>query len=206
MNLSQPGYTSPARDAERSLHALDREKSESTAKAEAPIGVFDSGVGGLTVLSALRQELPHENYIYFGDTAHCPYGMRSDAEIIELSSRAIQFLIEQGAKLIILACNTASQAALTTLRATFSVPFIGVVPAVKPAARATKKGRIGVAATNQAAKALYLRQLIDEFADGIEVYAVGCPELVTLVEMGALDGPVVEEAVRHAFQPLFNGC
>src|SRR2546421_3867243 len=206
MNLSQPGYTSPARDAERSLHALDREKSESTGKAEAPIGVFDSGVGGLTILSALRQELPHENYIYFGDTAHCPYGLRSEADIIELSVQISRFLIAQGVKLIVVACNTASQAALGALRAAFpSIPFVGVVPAVKPAARATKKGRIGVAATNQAAKALYLRQLIDEFADGIEVYAVGCPELVTLVEMGALDGPVVEEAVRHAFQPLFNG-
>ena len=121
--------------------------------------------------------------------------MRSDTEIIELSQQACQFLIEQGAKLIVVACNTASQAALNTLRASFSIPFVGVVPAVKPAARATKKGRIGVAATNQAAKALYLRQLIDEFADGIEVYAVGCPELVTLVEMGALDGPVVDGGV-----------
>src|SRR5437660_7241585 len=131
--------------------------------------------------------------------------MRSDAEIIALSVQANKFLIEQGAKLIVVACNTASQAALSTLRATFSVPFIGVVPAVKPAARATKKGRIGIAATNQAAKALYLRQLIDEFAGGIEVFAVGCPELVTLVERGELDGPVVEEAVRHALQQLFNG-
>ncbi|TMD56648.1 MAG: hypothetical protein E6I93_04760, partial [Chloroflexi bacterium] len=117
MNLSQPGYTSPARDAERSLHALDREKSESTAKAEAPIGVFDSGVGGLTILSALRQELPHENYIYLGDTAHCPYGLRSEADIIELSVQISRFLIAQGVKLIVVACNTASQAALAALRA-----------------------------------------------------------------------------------------
>src|SRR3989440_7154634 len=196
----------PARDAERSQHAFDTERIEAAGKTEAPIGVFDSGVGGLTILSALRQELPHENYIYFGDTAHCPYGLRSEADIIELSVQISRFLIAQGVKLIVVACNTASQAALGALRAAFpSIPFVGVVPAVKPAARATKKGRIGVAATNQAAKALYLRQLIDEFADGIEVYAVGCPELVTLVEMGALDGPVVEEAVRHAFQPLFNG-
>src|SRR6266480_5091759 len=194
----------PARDAERSHHAFDTERIEAAGKTEAPIGVFDSGVGGLTVLSALRQELPHENYVYFGDTAHCPYGMRSDTEIIELSRRGCQFLIEQGAKLIVLACNTASQAALTTLRATFSVPFVGVVPAVKPAARATKKGRIGIAATNQAAKALYLRQLIDEFAEGILAYAVGCPELVTLVERGELDGPVVEEIVRQALQPLLE--
>src|SRR5205823_11585168 len=108
--------------------------------------------------------------------------------IIELSTHACQFLIDQGTKLIVIACNTASQAALNTLRATFSVPFIGVVPAVKPAARSTKKGRIGIATTNQAAKALYLRQLIDDFAEGIQVYAVGCPELVMLVEHGELDG------------------
>src|SRR6266705_6559391 len=202
MNLSQPGYTSPARDAERSLHALDREKSAQRGKAEAPIGVFDSGVGGLTILAALRRELPGENYIYFGDTANCPYGVRSDSEVIELSVHAIRFLIEQGVKLVVVACNTASQAALHTLRATFPVPFVGVVPAVKPAARATKKGRVGIAATNQAAKALYLHQLIDEFAEGIQVCAVGCPELVTLVEQGELDGPVTEQTVRDALQPV----
>src|SRR6266699_3799679 len=194
----------PARDAERSQHAFDTERIEAAGKTEAPIGVFDSGAGGLTILSALRRELPCENYVYFGDTAHCPYGMRSDTEIIELSQQACQFLIEQGAKLIVVACNTASQAALNTLRATFSVPFVGVVPAVKPAARATKKGRVGVAATNQAAKALYLRQLIDEFAEGIEVFAVGCPELVTLVEHGELDGPVAEEVVRVALEPILK--
>src|SRR5437667_10926026 len=88
----------PARDAERSQHAFDTERVEATGKTEAPIGVFDSGVGGLTVLSALRQELPHENYVCFGDTARCPYGTRTDAEIIELSGRAIEFLLEQGAK------------------------------------------------------------------------------------------------------------
>src|SRR5438128_2227864 len=194
----------PARDAERSQHAFDSERVEATGKTEAPIGVFDSGAGGLTVLSALRQELPHENYLYFGDTAHCPYGMRSDAEIIALSGQGTRFLIEQGAKLVVVACNTASQAALTTLRATFSVPFIGVVPAVKPAARATRKGRVGIAATNQAAQALYLRQLIDEFAEGIEVFAVGCPELVALVERGELDGPPVEQTVKEALDPLLK--
>lgn len=192
----------PARDAERSQNIFDRERAEAMGKNEAPIGVFDSGAGGLTILSALRRELPNENYIYFGDTANCPYGVRSDTEIIELTSRACQFLLDQGVKLIVIGCNTASQAALTSLRATFPVPFIGVVPAVKPAARATRKGRVGVAATNQAAKAIYLRQLIDEFAGGIEVFAVGCPELVTLVEQGELDGPVVEETVKYALDPL----
>ncbi len=204
-DVEQRQKTQPARDSERSPHTLDQEKSGLSGKAEAPIGVFDSGVGGLTVLSALRQELPNENYIYFGDTAYCPYGTRSDAEIIELSVQACRFLIDQEVKLIVVACNTASQAALNTLRATFtSIHFVGVVPAVKPAARATKKGRIGIAATNQAAIALYLQQLIDEFAGGIQAYAVGCPELVTLVEQGELDGPAVEETVRQALQPVMR--
>jgi glutamate racemase len=204
-DAEQRHKTHPARDAERSPYTLDQEKSGLAGKAEAPIGVFDSGAGGLTILSALRQELPYENYIYYGDTAHCPYGTRSDTEIIELSIQVGRFLIEQGVKLIVVACNTASQAALNTLRATFtSIHFIGVVPAVKPAARATKKGRIGIAATNQAAKAFYLRQLIDEFAGGIQAYAVGCPELVTLVERGELDGPVVEETVKQALQPILK--
>jgi glutamate racemase len=195
----------PARDAERSQHSLDHERSELPGKAAAPIGVFDSGAGGLTILSALQQELPGEHYIYFGDTANCPYGVRSDPDIIDLSMQISRYLIEQGVKIIVVACNTATQAAITTLRATFpSVLFIGVVPAVKPAARATKKGRIGIAATNQAAKALYLRQLIDEFAEGIHAYAVGCPELVTLVELGELDGPVVEETVRQALLPVLE--
>ncbi len=204
-DVEQKRNTQPARDSERSPHTFDQEKSGLSGTAEAPIGVFDSGVGGLTILSALRQELPYENYIYFGDTAHCPYGTRSDAEIIELSVRVCRFLIEQGVKLIVVACNTASQAALNSLRATFtSIRFVGVIPAVKPAARATKKGRIGIAATNQAAKAIYLQQLIDEFAGGIQAYAVGCPELVTLVEQGELDGLAVEETVNQALQPIIR--
>jgi glutamate racemase len=152
----------------------------------------------------LREELPHEHYIYIGDTAYCPYGIRSDSEIIALTTNACRFLIDQGVKLIVVACNTASQAALSALRATFALPFVGVVPAVKPAAQATKRGRIGVAATNQAVKAAYLRHLIDNFANGIQVYAVGCPELVTLVERGELDGPEVEKTLRHALFPLLS--
>ena len=197
--------TQPARDAERSAQVIDKEKLESGLQAAAPIGVFDSGAGGLTILAELRKELPLENYIYFGDTAHCPYGVRSDAEITELTVRSCRFLVEKGVKLIVVGCNTASQAALATLRATFPhVPFVGVVPAVKPAARATRKGRIGIAATNQASRAAYLRQLIDEFAEGIATYVVGCPELVTLVEEGQFDGPLVEETVRRAFHPLLQ--
>lgn len=192
----------PARDSERSHKLISSEQRESSVRREAPIGVFDSGVGGLTILSALRKELPQERYIYFGDTARCPYGNKTEAEITEFSLQASRFLSAQGAKLIVVACNTASQAALSTLRANFPLPFVGVVPAVKPAARITRHGRIGVAATNQAVRAAYLRQLIDDFAEGIEVHTVGCPELVTLVEQGELDGPFVEETLRHSLHPL----
>ena len=194
----------PGRDAERSMHTFPDAKCMTTGKTMAPIGVFDSGAGGLTILSALRQELPQEDYIYIGDTAHCPYGVRSDAEIAELTTNACRFLIQQGVKLIVIGCNTASQAALNVVRSTFNVPFVGVVPAVKPAARATKRGRIGVAATNQAVKAAYLHHLIEDFAAGVQVYAVGCPELVTLVEHGELVGPVVEETLHHVLHPLLS--
>ncbi len=194
----------PGRDAERSVHTFDDAKRKMVGKAMAPIGVFDSGAGGLTILSALQRELPQEDYIYIGDTAHCPYGVRSDAEIAELTTNACRFLIGQGVKLIVIACNTASQAALNVVRSTFDVPFVGVVPAVKPAARATRRGRIGVAATNQAVKAVYLHHLIEDFAAGVQVFAVGCPELVTLVEHGELDGPVVEETLQHVLHPLFS--
>ena len=94
-DIEQRHNTQPARDSDRSPHILDQENSSFSGSAEAPIGVFDSGVGGLTILSALREELPHENYVYFGDTANCPYGMRSDAEIIELSIQACRFLVAQ---------------------------------------------------------------------------------------------------------------
>ncbi|QBD81343.1 glutamate racemase [Ktedonosporobacter rubrisoli] len=205
----------PARDAERSDHAFNDKSAAAEAahfstgsssttldRSLAPIGVFDSGVGGLTILSALQRELPGEAFIYFGDTAHCPYGSRSEAEITALAVEASSFLLEQGAKLIVVACNTASQAALNTLRATFSVPFVGVVPAIKPAARTTKRGSIGVVATSRAAQAAYLQQLIDDFAAGLQVYAVGCPELVTLVEGGEFAGPRVETALHEALDPL----
>jgi len=187
------------------IGSLSQERLTAIKQADTPIGVFDSGAGGLTILSALLKELPHERFIYLGDTVHCPYGARSDEEITELTLAACRFLLARGVKLIVIACNTASQAALSTLRATFpDLTFIGVVPAVKPAARMTRKGRIGIAATNQAAKAAYLRQLIDEFAGGIEASAVGCPDLVTLVEHGQFDGPEVEETVRRALQPVLT--
>ncbi|HEX4205970.1 MAG TPA: glutamate racemase [Ktedonobacteraceae bacterium] len=193
----------PARDAERSPENFS--ESELHARihcSTAPIGVFDSGVGGLTILTALRRQLPSEDYLFLGDTGRCPYGLRSAEEVTTFALQISDFLIKQGAKMIVVACNTASQAALNTLRATYAIPFVGVVPAVKPAARLTRSGRIGILATNQAARATYLRQLIDDFAEGIEVEAVGCPELVDLAEQGKFEGPEVDEVLQRTLHPM----
>jgi len=120
--------------------------------ARAPIGVFDSGVGGLTVLSELLRELPGERFVYFGDTANCPYGVRPEVEVQELAANAARFLLACGAKIIVVACNAASVSARETLRAAFAVPFVVVVPAVKPAAARTRTGCIGIAATEVSAR------------------------------------------------------
>ncbi|HEU5349799.1 MAG TPA: glutamate racemase [Ktedonobacterales bacterium] len=170
----------------------------------APVGVFDTGVGGLTILKELLRELPDEHFIYFGDTGNCPYGVRPVAEIQELSRNAARFLLDHGVKIIVVACNTASVSALAYLRETFDCPFVGVVPAVKPAAALTRTGRIGVAATEASARGDYLRKLIAEHANGVEVHAVGCPRLVILAEAGILDGPEAEEAIRGYVGPMLD--
>jgi glutamate racemase len=194
----------PNAKTRRNLFDHNSHLDTNKARPLAPIGVFDSGAGGLTILSTLRQELPQEDYIYFGDTAHCPYGKRTEADITALTVDACRLLVEQGVKLIVIACNTASQAALQTVRATFSLPIVGVVPAVKPAARMTKNGRIGIAATDQAARSAYLRQLIADFAGDIQAYTAGCSELVTLVERGELAGPEVEQTLRSVLASLME--
>jgi glutamate racemase len=171
-------------------------------KRRAPVGVVDSGVGGLTILRELLRELPGERFVYFGDTGNCPYGVRTEREIQELSFAAAQHLLNRGAKVIVVACNTISVSALAELRERFAVPFVGVVPAVKPAAERTRVGRVGVAATEASARGTYLQRLIRDHANGVQVLAVGCPRLVLLAEAGVLDGPEAERAVREAIQPL----
>lgn len=175
-----------------------------SAESQQPVGVFDSGVGGLTILRELLCELPGERYVYLGDTGNCPYGVRPVGEIQELSLAAARFLIERGAKVIVVACNTASVSALAELRAALPVPFVGVVPAVKPAAERTRTGKIGVASTEASARGNYLRGLIETFANGAQVLAQGCPRLVTMVEHGVLDGPEAEAAVRADIQPMLD--
>jgi glutamate racemase len=176
-----------------------------TQSSRDPVGVFDSGVGGLTILGELLRELPDERFIYFGDTGNCPYGVRPREEIQLLAENAARFLLDHRAKLIVVACNAASVSAITHLRASFpDTEFVGVVPAVKPAAERSRAGMVGVAATEVSARSEFLRQLIEQHASGVEVLAVGCPRLVTLAEAGQLEGPEVEEVIREYIRPMLD--
>jgi glutamate racemase len=167
------------------------------------IGVFDSGVGGLTVLREVRRQLPGWATIYLADSAHCPYGNRPPAEIRQLSVEISRYLIERGARCIVVACNTASAAALSHLRRRFpGLPFVGMVPAVKPAAALTQSGTVGVLATTATLGGRLLNDVVERYADGVRVLSQACPGLVEQIEKGDLDGPDTEALLRGYLEPL----
>ncbi len=170
--------------------------------SDGPIGVFDSGVGGLAVLWALHALLPHENLLYFADQANFPYGPRAAHEVRALALGAGRRLVAAGAKLIVVACNTASSAALPLLRERLGVPIIGIEPAVKPACAATRTGRIGVLATDGTVQGAALAALLQRVASGVEVIRAPAPGLVELVERGDLDSPEARARVDAALRPL----
>lgn len=153
-------------------------------KQSAPIGVFDSGLGGISVLREIHRLLPAEQLIYIADSGHAPYGSKSTEYISQRCLQLSEFLLEQGAKMLVVACNTATAHAIDTMREQLSVPVIGMEPAVKPAARLTKSGVIGVLATQQTVKSQRLQRLIHEYASGVNVVAQACPGLVEHVEKG----------------------
>lgn len=169
----------------------------------APVGVFDSGLGGLSVLRELQALLPAEDFLYVADNAHCPYGGRPPGEIRERARLVAGALVGRGAKLLVVACNTATTVALGTLRAQFpAVPIVGMVPAVKPAAATTRSGRIGVLATARTVGGESLAALVRDHAGTAEVRLVPAPGLVDLVERGETSGPRVEAALRPLLAPL----
>lgn len=145
---------------------------------KAPIGVFDSGVGGLSILNHLQKRLPHERYIYFADTAHVPYGERSDSEIETLTHEAVHWLYQQKCKLVVVACNSASAHSLHTLRSYYGdrLPVVGLVPAIKPAAQKSQTKHIAVLATKATLKGKLLADVIDEYARplGVTVHPFSC--------------------------------
>lgn len=168
-----------------------------------PIGVFDSGVGGLSVLREMCRELPHEDIIYFGDQAHVPYGSKSLLEVRQLSENATRYLIGRGAKLIVVACNTASAAALHYLRETFpNTPFVGMEPAVKPAAEHTHTGKVGVLATPATFQGELYASVVERFAQGVTLYQDTLPGLVAQIEAGHLKGKKTREILENALKPM----
>jgi len=170
--------------------------------ATSPIGVFDSGLGGLSVAREVRRRLPHESILYLADSAYCPYGGRSIEEIQERSLAVTQALVERGAKLVVVACNTASGAAIETLRESFAIPIVGLEPAVKPAALSSVAGRIAVLATPATLKTARFNRLVDNHGAGVEVIKVECPGFVELVEMGEVNGNGALDAVARVLEPV----
>lgn len=168
-----------------------------------PIGVFDSGVGGLSILRSVREALPGENLLYLADQAHVPYGPRSAQEVLAFSIAITEFLLQQGAKAIVIACNTASAAALHPLRRQFPhTPFIGMEPAVKPAAGNTRSGVVGVLATPATFQGALYASVVERFAEGVTILKATLPGLVELIERGVVDGPQVEAILRQAVEPM----
>ena len=170
-----------------------------------PIGIFDSGVGGLSVWREIRRQLPYEDTRYVADQTHIPYGPRRVAEIRTFARGITKFLVGQQCKVIVVACNTASGAALHALRAQFpDIPFVGMEPAVKPAAEHTKTGMIGVIATPTTFQGDLFRDLVSRFGTRVKIHEQTCPGLVELVESGKADSPTAERTTRRCVEPLLE--
>ena len=169
------------------------------------IGLFDSGMGGLSVLRAVRQLLPQANLLYFGDNAHVPYGPRSLSQVRQFSESITRFLLARQAQVIVVACNAASAAALKYLRQTFpAIPFVGMEPAVKPAAEQTQTKVVGVLATPATFQGELFASVVERFAQGVTVLREVCPGLVQTIEAGEVDTPETEARLRAWVEPMLQ--
>lgn len=169
------------------------------------IGIFDSGVGGLSVLREVRNRLPDADLLYAGDRARSPFGTRPLEEVSSISHEIAVWLTENGADCLVVACNTASAAALESIRAAHpDLPVVGMEPAVKPAAADTTTGTVAVFATEATFQGRLFDSVVQRFANGVEVVTRACPEWVELVEAGMLEGPEVELAVMSAVRPAME--
>jgi len=176
--------------------------------SNAPIGVLDSGVGGLSVLREIRRLLPNESLLYVADSGHVPYGEKSPDYIRERCVLIIDHLLARGAKALVLACNTATAAAGVELRARYpQLPIVGMEPAVKPAAAATRSGVVGVLATTGTLKSAKFAALLDRFANDVRVITQPCPGLVECIEAGELQAPATRALLQSYVEPLLaEGC
>lgn len=169
------------------------------------IGVFDSGVGGLSVWREIARQFPHEDTLYVADQAHMPYGSRSLDEVRAYCEGVVRFLLEQGAKIIVIACNSASAAALRHVRDLFpDVPFVGMEPAVKPAVEKTRRGVVGVIATQATFQGRLFASLVEQYGNNARVLAQVGWGLAQAVESGALDTPETETLLRECLTPLIE--
>ncbi len=166
------------------------------------IGVLDSGIGGLSVVREIHALLPAEDIIYFGDSAWCPYGVRSAEEIQERVFAIADLLLEQGCKALVIACNSATIAAVEGLRASYPVPIIGMEPGVRPAVTMTKSGVVGVFATEASIRGEKFHKLLNSHAHSVKVITRPCPEFVDLVERGVTSGEEAEDIVRRHVDPM----
>ncbi|MBI5613836.1 glutamate racemase [Candidatus Gottesmanbacteria bacterium] len=172
---------------------------------DAPIGIFDSGSGGLSIYETLERELSNESYIYIGDHANLPYANKKAEEIHSRVFRLIEFFLARNVKAIVIACNTATVAGIELYRSRFPrVPILGVVPVVKTAAEVTKSNKILVLSTPFTTASEYQKKLIASFATDKQVYSVGCPELVPLIEKGIISGHEVKLALQNTIEPYLE--
>lgn len=169
-----------------------------------PIGVFDSGVGGISVLKHIRELLPHEDLLYFADSKYAPYGSKSPEFIRERAFALADFLIEKNAKALVVACNTATAAAIGALRERYSIPIIGMEPAVKPAAAATKSGVIGVLATTGTLKSAQFAALLESYGKNVTVVTQACVGLVECIERGELATEETRRLLEKYLRPLLD--
>ena len=168
------------------------------------IGIFDSGVGGLSILKGIQQQLPFENLIYLGDMQHAPYGSKSLEYIEERAQIICQFLLEQQVKAIVVACNTATVSVVRLLRERFSVPIIGVEPAVKPAAMMSKTHHVGVLATERTLKSTSFNQLMATYSNNCEFHTVACRGLASQIEQLQMNTPQTRHLLQSYISPLLE--
>ena len=169
-----------------------------------PIGIFDSGIGGLSIARQIREILPNENILYIADSAHAPYGDKSESFIYQRSSSIIQFLLERKAKAVVIACNTATVSSIQKLRSIYTVPIVGVEPGVKPAVFKTNSGIIGVLATTQTLKSTAFNDLAKNYSTNVKIEVQPCPGLMEKVEALKLDGDETEALIKKYVIPLLE--
>ena len=174
-------------------------------KREAPLGIFDSGVGGLTVVREILKQMPHESILYYADTAHVPYGSRNPQELKGFARKITSYLVTRQCKMIVIACNTSTSLAYEELQNLFSLPIIGVIePGVEKALKTTKNLRIGVIGTVPTINSGVYQRKLQTKKTAVQVIAVPCPPFVPLVEKGITTGVNIEKTVARCLQPLLE--